>query len=146
MTIRKIISGGQTGADMGGLKAALELGLETGGTAPKGYNTEEGRRLILKTKYSLSQWGNYRDRTFLNIRDSDGTVIFGNIDSPGSKVTLQGCTHFNKPVIINPPTIDFLQFLEKHQIEILNIAGMIPVEMGNDDVCYVPGRQADFME
>ena len=36
----KIISGGQTGADMGGLLAAKDLGIRTGGWMPKGWLTE----------------------------------------------------------------------------------------------------------
>jgi hypothetical protein len=35
-----IISGGQTGADQGGLFAAEILKIKTGGYAPKGYRTE----------------------------------------------------------------------------------------------------------
>ena len=38
----KIISGGQTGIDRMGLEVARELGLPTGGTAPKSYWTENG--------------------------------------------------------------------------------------------------------
>lgn len=40
--ISKIISGGQTGADQGGLSAAIILNIKTGGTAPKGYRTQAG--------------------------------------------------------------------------------------------------------
>lgn len=40
--VEKIISGGQTGADRGGLEAARTLGIPTGGTAPRGYLTETG--------------------------------------------------------------------------------------------------------
>ncbi len=79
MTLRKIISGGQTGADMGGLLAAKELGLETGGTAPGGYKTEKGRNLDLRDIYGLTQFGTYPQRTRINVRDSDATVIFGDI-------------------------------------------------------------------
>lgn len=42
MTLRKIISGGQTGADQGGLRAGRLLHLETGGTAPHNWMTEQG--------------------------------------------------------------------------------------------------------
>jgi Circularly permutated YpsA SLOG family len=38
----KIISGGQTGIDLMGLEVARELGLPTGGSAPKSFGT--GRR------------------------------------------------------------------------------------------------------
>jgi hypothetical protein len=46
--IVKVISGGQTGADQGGLVAARTLKIETGGTAAKGWLTEDGpkRKLL----------------------------------------------------------------------------------------------------
>jgi hypothetical protein len=40
--VYKIISGGQTGANRGGLDAAIELGLQHGGFCPKG--RRRGRR------------------------------------------------------------------------------------------------------
>ena len=40
--ITKVISGGQTGVDTIGLQVAKELGIETGGTAPKGFLRETG--------------------------------------------------------------------------------------------------------
>ena len=36
----KIISGGQTGADRGGLDAAIDLGIEHGGWCPLGRKSE----------------------------------------------------------------------------------------------------------
>lgn len=44
MPLRWIISGGQTGADQGGLDAGKALGLKTGGLMPKGWRTEAGPR------------------------------------------------------------------------------------------------------
>ena len=41
--LRKIISGGQTGADRAGLDFAIETGLEHGGYVPKGRKAEDGR-------------------------------------------------------------------------------------------------------
>ena len=38
----KIVSGAQTGVDLGGLLAAIELGLEWGGWVPKDWRTENG--------------------------------------------------------------------------------------------------------
>ena len=46
--IKKIISGGQTGADQIGLEVALSLGIPTGGTAPKGFITETGPNYKLR--------------------------------------------------------------------------------------------------
>ena len=41
-SVTKIISGGQTGVDTIGLQVAKELGIETGGKAPKGFLREKG--------------------------------------------------------------------------------------------------------
>ena len=49
----KIISGGQTGADMGALLAARELGIPTGGVAPKGWLTENGPQEELLRNFGL---------------------------------------------------------------------------------------------
>ncbi|MBR5549307.1 MAG: hypothetical protein IKU71_06215 [Kiritimatiellae bacterium] len=38
----KIVSGGQTGVDRGALQAAMDLGLDWGGWAPKGWRAENG--------------------------------------------------------------------------------------------------------
>ena len=42
MTIARIVSGAQTGADRGGLDAAVYCGLECGGWVPKGWKAEDG--------------------------------------------------------------------------------------------------------
>lgn len=123
MQLLKIISGGQTGADMGGLLAAKELGLETGGTASGGYRTEVGTNLDLRDIYDLSQFGSYPERTYRNVIGSDATVIFGDIAEPGSKLTAKLCRDLTKPFWINPPTLTFLKFLIEHQVEVLNVAG-----------------------
>ncbi len=123
MELKRIISGGQTGADMGGLIAAKELGLETGGTAAKNYMTEESTNWELKTVYGLVAQGTYAQRTHHNINSSGATVVFGDVSSPGSRLTLKICKDLMKPYIINPPTVNFLSFLEKHQVVVLNVAG-----------------------
>jgi integrase len=40
--IEKVVTGGQAGADQGGLRAARAAGIATGGFAPKGWATEAG--------------------------------------------------------------------------------------------------------
>ncbi|MFZ8324119.1 YpsA SLOG family protein, partial [Staphylococcus aureus] len=42
MKLKKVISGGQTGADQAGLRAGKAAGLETGGMVPKGCLTDDG--------------------------------------------------------------------------------------------------------
>ncbi len=123
MTLRKIISGGQTGADMGGLLAAKELGLETGGTAPKNYMTEESSNWELKTIYGLIAKGTYAERTLINVDSSDATVLFGDSNSAGSKLTATCCAAQRKPIIHNPGVIAFYRFITENDVQVLNIAG-----------------------
>jgi hypothetical protein len=46
--IERVVTGGQTGADQGGLRAARAAGIATGGWAPQGWLTEseDGRRNV----------------------------------------------------------------------------------------------------
>ncbi len=125
--IEKIISGGQTGADQGGLEAAKELGIETGGTAPQNFMTENGTCLKLKDTYGLSEGEYdpkvYPKRTKKNIADSDATVVFGNVGSPGSRLTINFCTTTGKPFNINPSRLDLQCLLKWHDVKVLNVAG-----------------------
>ena len=57
--LKKIISGGQTGADVAGLDVAIKYGIPHGGAIPKGRLTEEG---LLSEKYSLQETP-YKDRS-----------------------------------------------------------------------------------
>lgn len=129
--LTKIISGGQTGADRGGLEAAKRLGLLTGGTAPKGYRTENGPDLSLKdfglTQHSSAQ---YPPRTEENVKNSDGTIIFSiALRSQGSEITAKLCKKHGKPFLAihdnnNPAAVHAIKvFIVLHQIKILNIAG-----------------------
>lgn len=71
----KIVSGGQTGADRGGLDAAIDLGIPYGGWCPKGRKAQDG---VIPAQYKLKETssGDYKARTEANVRDSDATVIF----------------------------------------------------------------------
>ena len=77
--LKKIISGGQTGADQGGLEAAEKLSLSTGGKMPRGFKTEDGPDPKLASRFGLGELASaeYPPRTRYNVVDSDGTVIFG---------------------------------------------------------------------
>jgi len=125
--IEKIISGGQTGADQGGLEAGKELGLETGGTAPQMYMTELGPCLKLRYTYGLKEGvydpKTYPKRTRKNIVDSDATVIFGLMGEPGSKLTCNICVDLGKPWVVNPNRLDFQCLIAWHSVKVLNVAG-----------------------
>ena len=72
--LRKIISGGQTGADQAALDFAIENNIPHGGWIPKGRLTEVGQ---LPDRYQLQEMPtkSYPKRTEKNILDSDGTLI-----------------------------------------------------------------------
>ena len=97
----KIISGGQTGADQGGLYAAARLGVESGGYAPKGWKTETGSASWLGS-FGLVEYAlpGYPPRTKANIDSSHATIIVGDISEPGSRLTLQMCERSGKPVLV----------------------------------------------
>ncbi len=125
--VKKIISGGQTGADRGGLVAGKFLDIETGGTAPPRFMTETGPNFSLKTSFGLVEGEPdlevYPKRTCRNVKDSDGTLLMGDTNSPGSKLTLKYCRELNKPSIINPTPSDLSWWLVAYKIEVLNVAG-----------------------
>jgi len=70
----KIISGGQTGADQGGLDFALKHGWPCGGWCPPGRLCETGR---IHAKYPVKEVeaGDHNERTRRNVLDSDATLV-----------------------------------------------------------------------
>lgn len=128
MILDKVISGGQTGADMAGLAAARIFLIPTGGTAAKGFMTENGPKINLKD-LGLVEGGSYIQRTYQNVGDSDGTIRLAiNFESPGEKCTLRAIEEYKKPhfdVNLLTPTIcsDVSMWIIHHRIRILNVAG-----------------------
>lgn len=132
--IKKIISGGQTGGDMGGLRAGKFLNIETGGTCPKGWKTEKGENKNLE-KYGVveNDTTSYVIRTKQNVLDSHGTIGFGVTSSKGMTITKKYCDDNNKPYLhISYPKVNllpnymeskFILWLIDNKIEILNVAG-----------------------
>lgn len=128
--IKKVISGGQTGIDRLGLEIAKELGIETGGTAPPNFYTENGcdeslKNFGLKTIEQNCK-GNqfYQARTAKNVFDSNGTVYFKtNSDSAGFICTKNYAKKYKKPFIVNPSLSEFIQWIDKNNISVLNVAG-----------------------
>lgn len=100
--IKKVISGGQTGADIGGLVAAKNWGFLTGGNAAKDYLTEKGtQESVLRLEFNLSDHKklNYSSRNIENVKESDATIIFGYLHSKGSLLTKKACKDWNKVLI-----------------------------------------------
>lgn len=134
LVISKIISGGQTGGDKGGLRAGKRLDLETGGFCPARWKTDKGEDLELKEfgLVCLPSSG-YIERTEKNVCRSDATVGFGNQYSPGMRLTQRYCKEWMKPYLAIPyPSRSRLEDIERFiewlkmygdQIKVLNIAG-----------------------
>lgn len=130
----KIISGGQTGADRGGLDAARDLGLPWGGWAPKDWRAEDGA-VPEKYRAEMREAGRraYEFRTKLNVRDSDGTLIvsLGRVLTGGSLMTWNLCDSVGRPRMhlllqsAAPPTLRgvLLDWFGRHRIHTLNVAG-----------------------
>jgi len=112
--ILQIVSGGQTGADQGGLEAGLALGIPVGGWAPKGWLTENGPDPTLESKYGMKEHAipGYPARTLANVQDSDCTIIFGNLRSAGSLLTRELCVENKKPYIDIPALCILLEELQ----------------------------------
>jgi hypothetical protein len=121
----KVISGGQTGADQGGLEAGRYLGYATGGMAPKGYRTELGSQVTHLKRYGLteSHFATYPPRTRQNIRNSDGTVIFGNCKESGTRLTIDICYELGKPFLVNCTAEVIRAWVIAQNICVLNVAG-----------------------
>jgi hypothetical protein len=128
----KIISGGQSGADIGGLRAAKDRGIETGGCAAKGFMTENGVCTDLKTIYGLiDKKYDYVARTKENVRNADITLIFADdIKSAGTRLTIESCRSEKKPYWINPAAyvvanviIQMSRILTPDVVFVINVAG-----------------------
>src|SRR5229473_2876346 len=99
MGIKKIVSGGQTGADRAALDFAIAHQIPHGGWCPKGRKCEDG---TLADRYELKETpsNDYPQRTEWNVRDSDGTVIFSiaPVLTGGSKQTVNLAMKHQKPL------------------------------------------------
>lgn len=123
--ILKVISGGQTGADIAGLVAAKRCGLETGGFSANGFETEVGKRPEYAKMYNLiDKHYNYAQRTMENVKSADATIVFaGNISSSGTRLTLNTCIKFGKKYLLNPTVDEIVEFINTNNPRVINIAG-----------------------
>jgi len=129
--IKRIISGGQTGADRAALDVAIELGIPHGGWVPRGGRAENGK---LNSKYQLWEMStvSYPKRTEKNILDSDGTLIIscGKLTG-GSALTRKLARKHGRPwvhvdldrVSLSDAAGIVRVWVEQNGIEILNVAG-----------------------
>src|SRR5882757_5564378 len=131
-TLRRIVSGGQTGVDRGALDAALAAHFDCGGWAPGDRSAEDG---IIPERYPLILLpnGGYRQRTRLNVVDSDGTVIFFlELLTGGARLTRNLCALEKRPYLLidthktlepRAAAREIMEFVERHAIRVLNVSG-----------------------
>ena len=144
----KVISGGQTGGDIAGLRGARDANVEVGGWIPKGKHFQGKGQ---SPRHGLSQdardqmeidieafglieteSSGYLERTELNASNSDGTVFVAvDMKSRGLGATKRYAEKAGKPFLLIdmkktdlPNAIKLLkEFIVEHKIETLNVAG-----------------------
>ena len=124
-----ICSGGQTGIDRAALDCAEEMNIISGGWCPLGRRSEDG---IIPPEYLMIETSSpyYWKRTWLNVIQSDATLIIKPQDATNSRGTLLTIKYARKALkplkifVLNKTRNDeIVQWLDQIQPEILNIAG-----------------------
>jgi hypothetical protein len=103
MTIQRVISGGQSGADLAGWRAAKAAGIPTGGWMVERFLTEDSHRPEFASEFGarllpdVAHLSNVRRKLRLcaeaNVRDADATICF---DLTGSDATSNANYDCNK--------------------------------------------------
>lgn len=95
-----VVSGGQTGVDRAALDWACNHRIPHGGWCPQGRRASDGP-LSLKYQLRETESAGYRQRTKLNVQDSDATLILnvGELDG-GTQQTLQFAERMGKPHLV----------------------------------------------
>jgi Circularly permutated YpsA SLOG family len=139
--LKKIVSGGQTGADRAALDFAIKHAIPHGGWVPRGRRAEDGP---LPLRYHLEETvsANYPERTEQNVIDSDGTLIISHGSlTEGSANTLTIAIKHGRPQLhldMNKLTLEeasraLRSWIIKNRIEVLNVAGP---RRSNDPLIY----------
>lgn len=127
--IERVVSGGQTGADQAGWRAAKACGIPTGGYMPKGFLTEDGPRPEFAELYGAVEMPtpDYPARTRRNAFESSATIWFGSTDSAGFRTTERACLEWGRSMfrVIGGMTVpsDVVRWLEINGFKVLNVAG-----------------------
>jgi hypothetical protein len=129
--LKKIVSGGQTGADRAALDFAIKNKIPYGGWVPKGRIAEDGP---IAEKYLLKEMptDSYKSRTEQNVIDSDGTVIIFHGPLTGvAKYTHKMAKKHHKPCLhidlastkVYEAGTTIMIWISGNRISTLNVAG-----------------------
>lgn len=130
--IRKIISGGQTGADRAAFDFALEKVIEIGGFVPKDRLAEDGRIPEKYTNLQETERDDTGRRTELNVKNSDATLIVSNGElQGGSKLAAEFAEKYRKPFMhvdlsnlkLGEAVKETRRWLDSIKCKTLNVAG-----------------------
>lgn len=124
-----ILSGGQAGVEQTALDVAIALGIPHGGWCPLKRRTENG---TVPVKYNLveTRTPDYKERTFRNIKDSDGILMVSQLPlQEKAKEVQEYAVSNNVPIFIADPTRpaernEFSDWIKSNNIVVLFITGL----------------------
>lgn len=130
-SLKKIITGGQTGVDRGAMDAALAAGFPCGGHCPEGRLAEDG---VIPDRYPVQELagGGYAARSEANVAEADGIVVFApGSPTGGTALTIEFARRHDKPVrVIDAAVVEteeaverVIAFLDEYAIGVLDVAG-----------------------
>lgn len=146
LSVKRIISGGQTGVDRAALDVALEHGIPCGGWCPRGRLAEDG---VVPPQYPLRETPSslYDERTTWNVRDADATLVLTcGPPTEGTAYTIEIARVASKPCLVvdlagEHDTASVRAWLDHHAVNVLNVAGP------RESKCPgIHGRAAAFLE
>ncbi|MFO0892412.1 MAG: putative molybdenum carrier protein [Isosphaeraceae bacterium] len=120
----QVITGGQTGVDQAGWRAAKRAGLPTGGFMPRNFKTEAGLKAELAEEFGARalESPSYAHRTIRNVLLADAVLVMGDPDSSGSRLTINTAMEHNREIRVvevlitrTPDTV----FLWSHPFEVV---------------------------
>ena len=126
----EIISGGQTGAEQAGWRAARAFGVGCGGWMPKAFMTDDGPRPEFAAQYGAAALPDDNDSapSVRNVQVSDATLWFGETTTAGAQTTVGACHSSGKPCLPVYPDASFepahvATWIAENKINSLNVAG-----------------------
>ncbi len=128
--LEKITSGGETGANLAGWRAALAFGIATAGWMRQGFLTDDGCHPEFAQQFAASELPTDSELACIeeNVQDSDATVWFGATTNRNAHATVAACLALGKPYMpvypgasFEPPHI--AEWIGENKVKILNVAG-----------------------